>query len=72
MIVSICIGLFIYHQYNEQQQQASKIPQVLDERILELHLQKDAYMNGKYRLYKASFDSFYILNRLLLMRNQGS
>ena len=61
MIVSICIGLFIYHQYNEQQQQASKIPQVLDERILELHLQKDAYMNGKYRLYKASFDSFLYL-----------
>ncbi|MGY4796011.1 DUF3221 domain-containing protein [Lysinibacillus fusiformis] len=61
MILSICIGLFIYHQYNEQQQQASKIPQVLDERILELHLQKDAYMNGKYRLYKASFDSFLYL-----------
>ncbi len=61
MILSICIGLFIYQQYNDPQQQASKIPKVLDERILELYLQKDAYMNGKYRLYKASFDSFLYL-----------
>ncbi|WP_016994228.1 hypothetical protein [Lysinibacillus boronitolerans] len=58
MILSVCIGLFIYQQYNEQQQQASTIPPVLDERILELYLQLDSFMNGKNRLYKASFDNF--------------
>ena len=70
MILSVCIGLFIYQQYNEQHQQASTIPPVLDERILELYLQLDSFMNGKNRLYKASFDNFYILNRPLLMRNR--
>jgi len=60
MILSVCIGLFIYQQYNEQQQQASTIPPVLDERILELYLQLDSFMNEKNRLYKASFDNFFI------------
>ncbi|WP_320939772.1 DUF3221 domain-containing protein [Lysinibacillus capsici] len=58
VILSVCIGLFIYQQYNVQQQQASTIPPVLDERILELYLQLDSFMNGKNRLYKASFDNF--------------
>lgn len=61
MILSVCIGLFVYLQYNDHQKQTSMIPPVLDERILELHLQKDAYMNGKNRLYRASFDSFLYL-----------
>ncbi len=61
MILSICLGLFIFNQYKDYQQQASMIPPVLDEKILELQLQKDSYMNGKERLYRASFDNFLYL-----------
>ncbi|MFJ7367909.1 DUF3221 domain-containing protein [Lysinibacillus sp. NPDC098008] len=57
-VISICIGLFIYMQYRDAQQQASQLAPILDEKILELSLQSDAEMNGKNRLYKTSFDSF--------------
>ncbi|MGE7840187.1 DUF3221 domain-containing protein [Lysinibacillus sp. NPDC093712] len=61
MILSICLGVFILNQYKEHQQLATLIPQVLDERIIEIQLQKDSYMNGKKRLYRASFDNFLYL-----------
>jgi len=61
IILSVCLGLFILNQYKDNLQHASNIPPVLDERIIELQLQKDTYFNGKKRLYRASFDSFLYL-----------
>ncbi|KPN94584.1 DUF3221 domain-containing protein [Lysinibacillus sp. ZYM-1] len=61
IILNVCLGLFILNQYKDNLQQASNIPPVLDERIIELQLQKDTYFNGKKRLYRASFDSFLYL-----------
>ncbi|KOY81611.1 hypothetical protein I6G82_08145 [Lysinibacillus macroides] len=71
MILSVCIGLFIYHQYKDAQQ-ASMIPPVLDEQMLELALQSDAKMNGKNRLYRYSFDSFLMVeSAFVYAQSQG-
>jgi len=72
MVLSVCIGLFIYHQYKDAQQQASMIPPVLDEQMLELALQSDAKMNGKNRLYRYSFDSFLMVeSAFVYAQSQG-
>ncbi|WP_431812164.1 DUF3221 domain-containing protein [Lysinibacillus sp. FW12] len=58
MILSVCIGLFVYLQYNDHQKQTSMIPPVLDERILELYLLLGSNFSGKNQLHKADFDLF--------------
>ena len=64
IIFSACLALFLLNQNRVYQQQADLIPPVLDERILELQLQKDSYMNRKNRLYKASFDNFLYIESI--------
>ncbi|WP_285399660.1 DUF3221 domain-containing protein [Lysinibacillus sp. fls2-241-R2A-57] len=61
IILTVCIGLFLYTQFSENQEQTASIPTVLDEKILELHLQRDSLVNGKDRLYPSSFNSFLSL-----------
>ncbi len=58
LMLSVCIGVFIYSQYNGGQEQSANIPTVLDEKILELYLQMDSSMNDENSLKTSSFDSF--------------
>ncbi len=58
VILTVCIGIFMYSQYNDNLELSATIPPVLDEKVIELHLQRDSRINGKNRLYAASFDNF--------------
>lgn len=61
IILTVCIGIFLYTQFSGSQEQSASIPTVLDEKFLNFYLETDSRVNDQKRsndAKKQNFESF--------------
>ncbi|MEY9974930.1 hypothetical protein ABH966_005347 [Lysinibacillus sp. RC46] len=61
ILFTVCIGIFLYSQFNGSQEQSASIPTVLDEKFLNFYLETDSRVNDQKRsndAKKQNFESF--------------
>ncbi|MCL1701691.1 YobA family protein [Lysinibacillus sp. Bpr_S20] len=61
IILTVCIGLFLYTQFSGGQEQSASIPTVLDEKFLNIYLESDPRVKDQKRsndVKKQNFESY--------------
>lgn len=67
IILTVCIGLFLYTQFSGGQEQSASIPTVLDEKFLNIYLESDPLVKDQKRsndVKKQNFESYLQIESL--------